>query len=695
MLIRSLTIKNYRCIREVSVELSDLTAFVGRNGSGKSTFLQSLGAFYNVKAALTENDFYNGDITHQIEITVEYGDLSQAEKTEFSAYLDGEVLAVTKKIRMQDGKLEQKYFAATKQIPEIAAIRREGNVTAKRAAWNQLVAAAEMQDIGPASVRGDDPEVHMKAYEDKHPELSRWTEQEVQFFGPPNIGGGKLDNFTKFVYVPAVRDASDDSADKKGSVLFQLLDFIVLRRFRVRQDVRALQSEFSTKLKQLYEPAKLTEFDDLAKQISSTLRLYVPNAQLGLRLAEPTLPEIPTPATLAHLVEDDYAGAIDKKGHGLQRALIFSLLQHLAVAKPIEGSNDSTDLLAEVASESEENHDGGADTDQDHLDAVGPELIIAIEEPELYQHPLRARHLSRVLLEMSRKSSIGPGGRNQILYTTHSPYFVDLERFDQLRMIRKNRQSATEPPCSSVTRYSLQSAAAKMAEITGKPANQFTAQSFRARAYPIMTQTVNEGFFADTVVLVEGDTEVAALFIVANRMGCDWLSTGVAVIPVAGKNKIDRAAVVFSGLGIPTYVVFDADCRHKGNKDREKQTTDTNRLLLRLCGVAEEDFPSTVASSRHACFAEDFETYCSKQLGSETYERLRKQSALRHGFDSPSDGMKNFDVVVDLVNSIYDEGQRLEFLEEIVTQVNLMTVLEAPTQTILSTNIEEAAESGE
>ena len=46
--------------------------------------------------------------------------------------------------------------------------------------------------------------------------------------------------------------------------------------------------------------------------------------------------------------------------------------------------------------------------------------------------------------------------------------------------MRKHKQVDVEPPCSSVARYSLQSAAERMAELTGKPKEQFTADSFRA-----------------------------------------------------------------------------------------------------------------------------------------------------------------------------------------------------------------------
>lgn len=669
MLIKSVNIANFRCIKALSVEFADLTAFVGRNGSGKSTVLQALRIFYNTKAPVSENDFFNSNTSSPIEITVEYRDLGADEQAEFAAFVDSGTFAVTKRIIWDGGRAEQRYYAATRQIPAVAEVKSLKNTTEKRNAWNTLIDEQKLPG-GFKSVRGDDPDALMTAYERQHPELTQWVQQEVQFFGPPNIGGGKLDNYTKFVYVPAVRDASDDSADKKGSPLFQLLDFIVMRRFRARADVRALQDEFSSRLSDLYEPSKLSEFSDLATDISQTLHLYVPNAQFNLHVSEPSLPDIPVPAIFAALTEDEYSGSIDRKGHGLQRTLIFSLLQHLAVAEPVEPPKGAEEVGGTPVADPEIVDEDGDTSVSQPARPLGPDLIIAIEEPELYQHPLRAKHLSRVLLEMSRERTLGPGARNQIAYTTHSPYFVDLERFDHIRIMRKLKLDQSEPPCTHVARYSLQSAAQRMAEITGSVSENFTAESFRSRAYSVMTQTVNEGFFADGVVLVEGDTEAAALVAVAEQLGKDWLSKGVAIVPVGGKTKIDRAVVVFSGLGIPTYIIFDADCRHRG-KQREQTEASTNRLLLKLCAAVEVDFPPACAEKAHACFEDDFETYCKTTVGEE-YESLREAAANAHGYERPTDGVKNFDVVVELVGMIYDKGCRLQLLEKIVEQVERM-----------------------
>lgn len=42
MSIRNIKIKNYKCFRDESIDLSKLTVLTGRNSAGKSSFIQSL-----------------------------------------------------------------------------------------------------------------------------------------------------------------------------------------------------------------------------------------------------------------------------------------------------------------------------------------------------------------------------------------------------------------------------------------------------------------------------------------------------------------------------------------------------------------------------------------------------------------------------------------------------------------------------
>ena len=225
-----------------------------------------------------------------------------------------------------------------------------------------------------------------------------------------------------------------------------------MRRFRARRDVRELQSEFTGRLKDLYNADKLSEFDELGAAISKTLNIYVPNAELKLRVTEPSLPEIPNPATIAELIEDEYAGAIDRKGHGLQRALIFSLLQHLAVAEPIEPDERSED---DDEGEEELQRKDFDSTEDDALSsstqAASPDVIIAIEEPELYQHPLRGKVLiADFSKNVSREHYSALAGEIKFCTRRILPILLIFNALIHWRIMRKHKQVDVEPPCSSV-----------------------------------------------------------------------------------------------------------------------------------------------------------------------------------------------------------------------------------------------------
>ena len=57
MRLTKLKLKNFRGYREeVDIDFSDLTAFVGRNDSGKSTILEALDIFFNDKKAVVKID---------------------------------------------------------------------------------------------------------------------------------------------------------------------------------------------------------------------------------------------------------------------------------------------------------------------------------------------------------------------------------------------------------------------------------------------------------------------------------------------------------------------------------------------------------------------------------------------------------------------------------------------------------------
>jgi len=62
-------------------------------------------------------------------------------------------------------------------------------------------------------------------------------------------------------------------------------------------------------------------------------------------------------------------------------------------------------------------------------------LVILIEEPELYLSPPRNATCTPAPQAVAR-------GRNQVLYSTHSPVFLGFDRLDELVLVRHDERTA-------------------------------------------------------------------------------------------------------------------------------------------------------------------------------------------------------------------------------------------------------------
>ncbi len=650
MFIQSVEVKNFRSILNQKMDFEELTALVGKNGSGKSSFLCSIKTFYEPNALISDEDFFGRDISKPIEIVITYNNLTEKEKTEFSPYINNEdSLIVIKRIKKENDKITQKYYGKTLQIPQFAEIRNKTSKQERKTAWNNLVNNNELPDLTKTVKNADEIPRLMEEYESKHPELREPLELDYQFFGATNIGGGKLDNYTKFVLIPAVKEASDEVTSKKGAIS-QILDMIVIRKINERPDIKEFKSEFEKRANEIYNSNNLTEIKDVSDAISELLGEYAPGSELNLKWDELKLPEIALPTLLVSLTEDNFEGDISRKSHGLQRALILTLLQYLAMIPSMEIYNEnSTDIISSNKS----------NTDIDNK----THLILAIEEPELFLHPSKCRYLAKILLELAGAKN---GNSNQIIYSTHSPFFVDLDRFNQIRIIRKGILD-NQIPQSIVTQFSLEKVQNKLNSISDSK-KDLSEEKFKAHLLPVFNTIVNEGFFADAVVIVEGLSEVGALWKMQEILNKDWDKKGISIIPANGKNNIDRPVIIFKGFKIPTYFIFDAD------KNSSKIEKKNNHRYLKLAGISlTDDFPATQIHENCAIFEENIEEFLKDELGKEDFDHFIKKVASELGYKEIK-VLKNISGSYRFVEIVYENGKRLPRLEQIVEKITKLIV---------------------
>ncbi len=649
MRVARVEVENFRSLEAATIEFDRLTAIVGRNGAGKSTALNALSVFYNLSAHVSEFDYFDCDTKRQIKIRVTFSHLSEREREEFASYESGDRLTVTKVIST-GGSV---YRGVRLQITEFAKLRgmpfREA-----QGELRQLIASARLPGLSGAPRSQSELNALLDSFESANRGLMQPIESESQFLGPTNVGGGKLDNHTRFVRVPAVRDAADE-VDRKGAIL-QLIDVLVLRSVNARPEVRALNEELEAKLKEIFSRQNMPELDAIAQGVTKLLQRYAPGTALELDFGAIQAPKVPTPQPLASLIEDQFRCPIGHSGHGLQRALIFALLERLACTEAAMERGQSRSPAGDKTEQSSQTDD------------AAPDLILAIEEPELFLHPSRGRYLARTLRDLALANG---SSSTQVCYTTHSPFFVGLDRFDQIRLARKNEADGTKTKRTVYSAYSRQSASADLLRIVRDVKSDFTEQSFVVRAAPIMTSVVNEGFFADTVVVVEGLSDVAAFTTIQELMGESWDEKGVVVVPAVGKASIDRPVIVFRGFRIPTYFVFDGDA-DAAPSDRE-QVARLNRHLLRLVDAPEEDFPKTQVNELWATFNVNIEEEF-RQVDPEFFASERAQLAREFGFAKPAQALKNPETTALYVRRAHEKDKLPPVLIEIVRKISSLAV---------------------
>jgi len=646
MIVKALHVKNFRSILDEGLDCDNLTVLVGRNGTGKSSFLRALEIFYDPKAAVTVEDFYAEDTSKESEIAVTFTDLGTDEKSLFAPHLDGDDLTVARVFSIS-AKKSGTYHGMRLQNVDFTPIRDadgKRDILAKYKELRQHGTYSALLDVKNA----DDALETMKQWETANPGSCAKQRDDGQFFGFTGVGQGYLGRHTRFIIIPAVRDAADDAIEGKGSCVTEIMDLVVRRTLANRKDFVALKDETQEKYRGIMDPAKLTELAGLQAQLSDTLRCYAPEANVSLEWSKLVDIDFPLPKAEVTLHEDGYKCSVQRTGHGLQRVFILTMLQHLVAAKGGEGATEEGSASETEIPEQEE--------------PQLPGLLLAIEEPELYQHPSRQRYMAAVLLKLAQGAIPGVARKTQVLYTTHSPLFVGLDRFEQVRLLRKADDAAGKPRVTKAVKAGFDAVADELWVASSKSGSKYTGDTLRPRLQAVMTPWVNEGFFADVAVLVEGEGDRAAILGAATSMKHDFDGAGISVIPCMGKNNLDRPLVIFRILGIPVYVIWDGD-----HGEKEAKVED-NRRLLRLVGQPEEDWPCGVKDG-HTCFKTDLEETLAEEIGKDLFGRLLSEAQVQLDIAKQKDALKNPAVLRWIVEGASAEGRTSPTLKGIVERI--------------------------
>lgn len=650
-------VKNFRSLRDVSISFGAQTALIGGNGAGKSSVLKAIEKFYSTSKTLDEDDYFGRDTSIPVEIELSFGGLSPQEAETFESRVRDGQLVVT---RIFDGTSSSgRYFGSVPQNPDFVPIRAHPTAGPKLTAYRELRNDSAAYGAAlPAAASAAAAEEAMLAWEVAHPEALVLHPDDGQFFGFQNAGRGALQRHTSFVFIPAVREASADAADGKSSAIGRLLELVVRSAILQRQDVVEFQQEMAARYQQLVAPENMPELGLLAGRLTADLKGLYRDAEVGLAWRQVNDIAVPLPVADVSLSDDGFGGPVDRQGHGLQRAFVFTLLQHLA----------KSSVLQQPAAPAQE---GEGEAAQAPTPVQAPSLILAIEEPELYQHPTKQRHFTTVLRGLSNGTLPGAESPTQIIFGSHSPMFVALDKADEIRLARRAECEGSEFKQCELRSLDLGVIAAQIGGAWQKPAGQFTAATLTPRLHILGTE-LSEGFFANGVVLVEGRSDKAALFASAKLLGRSFEEAGIAVLSAEGKGNLDKPYAIFRELGIPVYILWDCD---NGQKEAA-----ANLALLRLVRLEEElqEFePATFIGAHYAHFEDTLDSVIKGELSADLHSACLAEACEPFGLTPSKETQKIPEVMHQTLATAKQKGATCPTLDALVKAVWLHLVGEA------------------
>lgn len=576
MKIQSVGIKNFRSLKSVNIDFDSVTTLIGPNGTGKSTVLRALDWFFNggKGGELADKDCSFGAIDEDIEVRVTFSNLTEKDREALEKYAPDEAETFTAwKVRYNGGT--EILSANLKSYQPFSVIRSKSAATEKRAEYNLL--RSEDPSLGlPAWTNQEEALRVMTAWEANNTDklVEAPSELQTNFFGFNS--NGKMSGLFDFVLVKADLRAGEESQDSRASIIGRILERSV-DRAAADEEIKKIVDESRKAQQKVCDEKFGAQLEAIKAHLNRVVSSYSPGRLICVVPAEVDLKAPKTTFNLS-VLDGLTETAVDGQGHGFQRTLLISALQVLA-----ESTAAATDGV----------------------------FCLAIEEPELFQHPTQAQAFARVL----RTLADDPGKRVQVIYATHSPFFIEARHFDQIRRLIR---STDEPPVVTVHSSTIDDVKQCLEGIQDP-------DSIDRQLDTLTVGQLSLALFSSRALVVEGTTDSAIFYGVGDRVAPAKLeSAGVAVVSANGKNSLPLTHAILTKLGIPCYAVFDADsgfyARAQANgktadKIREERVSHVaaNKKILKYFKLDEEDFPVQTVGNSVAIFGDHLEAFLDSE----------------------------------------------------------------------------------
>lgn len=391
MKIKKVRIENFRGYEnEITIELGNLSVFVGKNDTGKSTILEALDIFFNENKGVIKID--KDDINKQcknngnteVKISVVFEELPETltiDATNPTTFAD-EFLLQT------DGTLEivkcypnagkEKIFIKANHPtnPNCSDLLLKKNSDLKKLLTDDIECADKTKNA-----------VIRKSIWNYYSDNLQLQETEIEL--------AKLDAKNTWEqlksYMPLYSLFQSDRKNSDGD--------------------NEVQNPMKLAVQEILKDNELkASLDKVAEEVEKKLNEVATNTleklnEMNPEIAESLIPIIPSPESLKWFdvfksvsIACDEGIPINKRGSGVKRLVLLNFFR--------------------------------AEAERRQREENIPSVIYAIEEPETSQHPNHQRKLIEAFIELSNADN------TQVIMTTHSPAIVRLLDFEHLQLVK-------------------------------------------------------------------------------------------------------------------------------------------------------------------------------------------------------------------------------------------------------------------
>ena len=513
MKIKTLEIKNWRSIKELKVTAQDLMIIIGQNNHGKSNLLSAILFFFG-EIKHQDLDFSQG--SEELFVDIEFSELDEQDKKTFEKYITQQETIKVRKVAYLGGSFEYKGWIQNCSEDYLKE-ENAGNYTSRETA-NSLPFYPYLPSTGRLS-KQQIIEAQQKYIQSNIRNLTFSYELEkTNFMGLKSVAKGI---FGEVYFLPAIKNAADDFASKDTSVFGKLLGEVVETMSQhnedwqgTKQQLANLFSKFSKYINGVENTERPKQLSDLENELSKELLSW--NAYFDIELNIPDIDSV-LKSNASVWINDGTRTDIARKGHGLQRAVTIALIQLIA-KRQLQSNQDSETTNRKVSKS----------------------RYFIFEEPELYLHPQAQRSLFDSFVELSTSG-------NQVILCTHSSNLISIDKYKSIYIIKKENEQ-----------YGSKVTQCEEDLFDGNQKNEWNLSYW-------INPDRGELFFAEKVILVEGQTDKVILPALADKLGV--FKHSYTVIDCGSKQNIPLYIKLMNKFKIPYVSVYDKD--HQENKSEQ------------------------------------------------------------------------------------------------------------------------------